>query len=184
MRQYVGHKMIFLVEGFGGKPVSGVMVNEDANTVYIKSEAKEQIWRIPKNKICGFTVTDKEPDEFQPILVLACDCKNIGCPGVQYVKPGPGFSQKDLETFTAQCPCKNLDCRVGSKGEIRGISTEFLRQMLGGMLFGDYPKPKKENKRGNRPDAKADSRPPEDGRSVEGTKPDDGGTGQPPEANS
>lgn len=183
MRQYVGHKMRFVVEGFP-TPVSGILVNEDNQFVYLKSEAKAEIWHLPKGKICGFVALDGEPDEYLPFLVLACECKNIGCSGVQYIKGDSGFSQNDLEVFTAQCPCKNAECRVGSKGELRGVSSKLLKQMFAGMLFGEYPDKKKEVKRANRsgqPATKIESGKESGGRPVEGTQPLDGGTGQPEE---
>ena len=181
MRQYVGHKMRFVVEGFPS-PVTGILVNEDPQLVYLKSETKNEIWNLPKGKICGFSCLDGEPEDYAPLLVLACDCKNIECPGVQYIKAGPGFSQKDLDTFTAQCPRKSDECRMGSKGELRGVDSKFLSRMFAGMLFGDYPEKKKEVKNANRnrqPVTKIEPSPESGGRPVEGEKPVDGGIGQP-----
>jgi hypothetical protein len=183
MRQYVGHKMKFVVEGFPS-PFTGTMVNEDTQLVYLKSE-KDEIWHLPKGKICGFVCLDGEPEGFLPFLVLSCDCKNIGCLGVQYIKAGPGFNQKDLEAFTDSCPCKNPECRIGSKGELRGVSSSLLKKMFNGMLFGDYPEKKKEAKRANRSGQSvttAESGETEGGRIVEGEEPVDGGIGQSPEA--
>jgi len=180
MREYVGHLMAFVAQGFA-EPFKGTLVNEDVNFLYLKSESKKEVWRLIRSKICGFTVLDKEPEDFTPLLVLSCDCKNIGCAGVQYVKEGPGFTQKDIDTFTSSCPCKSAECRVGSKGELRGLSSVFLSRMLTGMLFGDYPA-KKEAKRANSRSghsAKTEHGETEGGGSLKGEQPPDGGTGQP-----
>ena len=179
MRQYVGHKMKFVVEGLGA--ATGVMVSEDTQMVHLKSESKDEVWHLPKGKISGFTCLDGEPDEYIPLLILSCDCKNIGCSGVKYVKVGPGFSQKDLETFTEDCPSKSAECRIGSKGELRSVPSALLKKMLNGMLFGEYPEKKKEAKRGNRSGqsvAEAQPSPTEGGGIVTGEVPADGGTGQ------
>lgn len=182
MRQYVGHRMKFVVEGLGA--ATGVLVNEDTQMVHLKSESKDEVWHLPLGKISGFTCLDGEPDEYVPLLILSCDCKNIGCAGVQYVKAGAGFSQKDLATFTEDCPCKTIECRVGSKGELRGVSSSLLKKMLNGMLFGEYPEKKKEAKRGNRSGqsvTEAQPSPTEGGGTVTGEIPVDGGIGQSPE---
>lgn len=170
MRQYVGKRMKFVVKGFPG-PVTGLMVNEDAQSIYLKSETTEDVWHLTKTDICGFVSLDGEPEEYIPLMVLACDCKNIGCAGVQYIKEGPGFTQSDLEVFTSGCPCKTSECRIGSKGELRGVSSKLLKKMLVGMLFSDYPEKKKEAKNGNRsgqPNAKVESGEAEGGGIVEG----------------
>jgi RNase P/RNase MRP subunit p29 len=146
MKEYVGHEMKLVVQGFPSA-VKGKMVNEDQQMVYLESASSKEIWRIPKGKICAFTVMDSEPEPFVPLLVLNCSCPKTGCPGVQYVKKGSGFTLKDIEVFTDGCPMKSDDCRMGSKGEIRTLSSNFLDKMLCGMLFGDYPEKKKEVKR-------------------------------------
>ena len=70
------------------------------------------------------------------------------CPGVQYVKEGSGFSHTDIEVFVGPCPCRAEDCIMGTKGELRSVSGKFLRGMIAGTMFGEYPK-KGEMKRGN-----------------------------------
>jgi hypothetical protein len=184
MREYIGQKITIVVDGFP-QPVTGIMVNEDVSHIHIKSETKGNIWHIPKQKLSGFT-SDIEPAPYIPFLILFCDNENEGCLGVQYVKEGSGFSQKDFDTFTGGCPCKGEGCRMGSKGELRSVSGEFLRKIFAGMLFGDYPEKKKEAKRGNTSNSgrtsKETQRSPAEGRRVvEGKESVDRGTGQPAE---
>ena len=148
MREFIGQKITVVVEGFPS-PVNGIMANEDTNFVYLKSETKGNIWRIPKPKLCGFTPVDGEPAPYVPFVFLFCDNEGEGCAGVQFLKEGNGFTQKDFDTFTGGCTCKSEKCRMGSKGELRSVSGEFLRKVFAGMLFGDYPVKKKEIKHGN-----------------------------------
>lgn len=179
MREFIGKKLTVVVEGFP-QPVNGIMTNEDVTFIYLKSETQGNIWRIPKQKLSGFTPVDGEPLPYVPFILLACDNQKDGCSGVQYIKEGNGFSQKDFDIFTGQCPCKNEQCRMGSKGELRSVSGEFLRKIFAGMLFGDYPE-KKEAKRGNNSGrtGKETQHNPAEGRGiVEGEEPLDGGVGQ------
>ena len=115
-----------------------------------------------------------------PFLMLFCDNEKAGCPGVQFVKEGNGFAQKDFDMFTGDCPCKTEQCRMGSKGELRSVSGEFLRKVFAGMLYGDYPE-KKEIKRGNTNSGRAGKEtqrsPAESGRTVEGNESLDGTEG-------
>ena len=148
MREFIGQKVTLVVEGFP-QPVNGLMVNEDVNFIYIKSEKQGNIWRIQKQKLCGLTPVDGEPAPYVPFIFLFCDNAQEGCPGVQFIKEGNGFTQKDFDTFTGGCPCKSEKCRMGSKGELRSVSSEFLKKVFAGMLFGDYPEKKKEIKHGS-----------------------------------
>jgi hypothetical protein len=171
--------MKFVVEGFPA-PVAGIMTNEDTTFVYLKGE--KDTWRLPKGKICGFAPMDFEPLDYLPFHILYCENKNMDCPGVQFIKEGAGFSQKDLEIFMGPCSCKTNECLRGSRGEVRSVSGAFLKKMLNGMLFGEYPEKKGARNGNKRTDketgnGKSKSRVP-----VEREEPTDGGTGQPQEA--
>lgn len=176
MREYIGHKIKCVVEGFPG-PMTGILVKEDANFMYVKGE--KDTWRIPKGKVCGFAPTDFEPVDYVPFHVLYCDNESIDCPGVQYIVAKAGFSQKDLSLMMEPCPCKSEACRRGTKGELRTVSGEFLKKVLAGMLFGNYPE-KKEKKHASsrRTDQEVERTESEGGGTVEGEEPPDGGTGQ------
>lgn len=141
MRDLVGRKLKLVVEGFP-QPMSGTLVDENQTFAYIQSAVKEdEVWRIPKGKICGFMSPDA-PTKFLPFHVLFCDNQGQKCKGVQFIKEGEGFSHRDLDTFMSQCPSRNLDCRCGSKGELRTVDSELLKRMFTGVLFGDYPEAK------------------------------------------
>jgi len=154
MRQYVGHKMKFVVEGFP-VPVTGTMINEDGTFVYLKGE--QEVTRIVKGKICAFAPMDFEPLDYLPFHILYCENEGIGCSGVQFVKEGSGFSQKDLDEFMEPCPCKSADCKRGTRGELRSVSGAFLKKMLNRMMFGEYPEKKGEKSGSKRTDEKTGS---------------------------
>jgi len=156
MRKYIGHKLKLVISGFNSV-VSGKMIEEDPYFIYLKSEVKDETWRLSKDKICGFTVVGQEPEPFVPFLVLCCDCKEIGCEGVKYIKEGKGFKQTDFDTFTSQCPRRNDKCRFGSRGELRSLSSETLKEMLSGLLLGEYPEKEVKSVRNRKSNTKTES---------------------------
>ena len=144
MRELIGHKVRMAVEQMG--MVEGIVVDDRPSMVLLKGQ-DGKITRIVKIHICGFVPLDSEPFKYVPFHVLFCENKKIKCPGVQYVKEGEGFNREDVEVFVGPCPCRNSECVMGTKGELRSVSGEFLRTMIEGTMFGSYPK--KEEKHGN-----------------------------------
>lgn len=178
MRDLVGHKITMVVDGFP-KILSGILVSEDQTFAHIQSEVeKEQVWRIPKSKICGFMSPDVITN-FLPFHVLFCDNPAVKCKGVRYIKQGEGFSRKELDEFMAPCPRRSIDCRCGSKGELRTVGSELLEEMFTGVLFGDYPEAEKETDNGGR-GAKIEPSEGGSGKVVEGRKPNTGRNKQSP----
>ena len=188
MREFIGHTVKVAVEALG--LVEGTLIDERQTMILVQGKDK-RITRIIKAKICGFLPTDFEPMEFIPFHVLYCENKRMSCPGVQYVKEGEGFSRQDVEMFVSPCPCRCEDCKMGTKGELRSVSSQFLKGMISGTMFGEYPT-KKEAKNGtakrdgggvgsggnNGPDSKGKGT---GGEPVTGKEPDHGGTGSTPE---
>lgn len=142
MREFIGHTIKVAVESLGF--VEGTMVEDKPTMILVKGK-DGKITRIIKAHICGFHSTDFEPYEYVPFHVLYCENKRMKCPGVQYVKEGEGFNRNDVEVFVGPCPCRSDDCTMGTKGELRSVSGKFLREMIGGTMFGDYPKKEKAN---------------------------------------
>lgn len=184
MREFIGHSVKVAVEQLG--VVEGTLVDDRQSMILVKGK-DGKITRIIKAKICGFLPTDFEPFEYVAFHVLFCENKRMPCPGVQYVKEGEGFSRSDVEFFVGPCPCRCEDCTTGTKGELRSVSGKFLKGMIGGTMFGEYPK--KESKRGStksgtgRTAANAAAPKGEgEGRgAVQGEEPDHGGAGGAPE---
>jgi len=177
VREYIGHRLKCIVQGFPA-PFTGLLVKEDANFLYLKGE--KEVWRIPKGKLCGFTPIDAEPLDYVPFHVLYCENKTTNCQGVQYVKEGTGFAQKDVNVFMEPCPCKCETCRQGTRGELKTVSGKVLKKMFSGMLFGDYPVLNKENGNGNsrRSGEEVERTQGEGGGTIEGQEPLDWGIGQ------
>jgi hypothetical protein len=144
VREFIGHQMQFATRSMG--IVKGLLVDDRPAMLLVKG-ADGKIVHVLKQDLGGFTACDFEPSEYIPFLVLFCENKKTGCPGIQYVKEGEGFAKNDLDIFTNPCPSKCSDCVMGSKGELRSVSGNILRGMLAGTMFGEYPK--KEVKRGN-----------------------------------
>ena len=140
MREFIGHTLKVLADNFPG-PVEGVMVDDKPNMVLLKGK-DGKIVRVVKSHISGFTPMDHEPVDFAPFQVMFCENKGQGCPGIQYVKEGTGVSKSECEKMMAPCPCRSDSCRFGTKGEIRGLPGEFLRKMIGGTMYGEYPEKK------------------------------------------
>jgi hypothetical protein len=142
MREFIGHKLKVGSRTFG--VIEGILVDDRPTMILIKG-IDGTITRLLKQDIGGFLPTDFEPFKYVAFHVLFCENKRIGCPGVQYVKEGEGFNRGDVEVFVGPCPCRCEDCAMGTKGELRSVSGEFLRQMLAGTMFGEYPTKEKAN---------------------------------------
>lgn len=139
MREFIGHKISVVAKVIG--KISGVMIDDTKSLILLRG-ADGKITRVVKAHICAFSPDDFEPSEYTPFLVLFCENKDMPCPGVQTIKKGEGFSQSDIDLFTAGCPCKCETCRFGSRGELRTVSGNVLSGMFDGIMFGDYPEPK------------------------------------------
>lgn len=136
MREFIGHKIKVAVEVLG--VVEGVLADVRPTEILVKGD-DGKITRVRQDAIKGYLPVDFEPFDYIPFHVLFCENKKSGCPGVQYVKEGEGFTHGDLEVFTSPCTERCEDCTMGTKGELRSVRGEFLRQMLAGTMFGDYP---------------------------------------------
>jgi hypothetical protein len=148
MREFIGHVLKVIADNFPS-PVEGVMVDDKPNMILLKGK-DGKITRIVKSHISGFIPMDFEPFEFIPFHVMFCENEQARCPGVQYVKEGAGVAASEYEQFMAPCPCRVKACKFGTKGEIRSASSVFLRKMIGGTMYGEYPaKAKKEAANGN-----------------------------------
>lgn len=185
MREFIGHKVKVAVENMGA--VTGTLVDDRPSMILVKG-ADGTITRIIKAHICGFLPTDFEPFEYVAFHVLYCENKRLACPGVQYIKEGEGFARSDVEVFVGPCPCRCEDCTMGTKGELRSVSGKFLREMIAGTMFGEYPT-KKESKRGRATEGSESGRgtaaakgKAKGGGAVAGEESDHGGDGSTPDA--
>ena len=145
MREFIGHSIKVAVESLG--MIEGTLIDDRPTMILVQGKDKK-ITRIIKAKICAFLPNDFEPVEFTPFHVLYCENKRTSCPGIQYIKEGEGFSRQDIELFAGPCTCRCDDCTMGTKGELRSVSSKFLKGMISGTVFGEYPT-KKEVKNGN-----------------------------------
>jgi hypothetical protein len=177
MREFIGHKIKVATRAIG--IVEGLLVDDRSSMILVKGSDRK-ITRIMKSDIGSFMPMDFEPFEYVPFHVLFCENKRMPCPGVQYIKEGDGFSKSDVEDFVGPCPCRSEECVMGTKGELRSVSGKFLKGMLAGTMFGEYPK--KEGRDGRSETgsgfAAADAAAPKGkgkGRgAVKGEKPDNG----------
>jgi len=137
MREFIGHSVKVATRAMG--VVEGTLVDDRQSMILVQGKDKT-ITRILKQDIGAFLPTDFEPYEYVPFHVLYCENERMKCPGVQYIKEGEGFSRGDVEVFVGPCPGRCEDCKMGTKGELRSVSGKFLRQMIAGTMFGEYPK--------------------------------------------
>jgi hypothetical protein len=137
MREFIGHIIKVIANGFPS-PIEGVMVEDRPNMILLKGK-DGKITRIVKSHIAGFQPVDFEPFEYVPFHVMYCSNEKEGCPGIQYIKEGAGVSLSEFETVLAPCPNRNKTCKLGTMGELRSVSGKFLRKMLAGTMYGDYP---------------------------------------------
>ena len=140
MKKYIGKKVEFVVEGFPG-PFTATVVGETQSTIEVHGE--DDLSRfIIKSKVSSYKPLEGVQDDNVNLLVLFCENPSIKCPGVQCVKAGDGFNKADLDAFMLPCPSRCTSCRTGSKGELRTVNGDFLKTMLNGTMFGDYPEKK------------------------------------------
>ena len=140
MRQFIGHTLKVLADNFP-TPVEGIMVEDRTDRISLKGK-DGKITRVVKSHISGFTPMDFEPFEFVPFHVMYCENERMKCPGVQFIKEGAGVAQSEYDQFMGPCPCRNEACKFGTRGEIRSVNGEILRQMLAGTMYGEYPEAK------------------------------------------
>jgi hypothetical protein len=138
MKKFVGKRMEFVIEGYP-RPVVAKVVQDAKDIVRVRGNGDKADRYIPKSKICSFMPLDPIEEDNVNLLVLFCENPTTGCPGVQMVKDGHGFTQRDLNVFMAPCGSRCGTCRTGSRGEIRTISPSRLKEMFDGTMFGDYP---------------------------------------------
>jgi hypothetical protein len=136
MKEFIGKKVEFWLEGIGS--FQARVVNDDKSFVYIKGEKDEFARRIVKSKIVSFMPLEQTNNDVN-LQVLHCINPSIGCAGVQYVKEGNSFTQKDLAIFMSGCPARCGTCRTGTLGDLRTVDGGKLSEMMNGMMFGDYP---------------------------------------------
>ena len=137
MREFIGHTVKVATRSLG--VIEGTLVDDRKEMILVKGK-DQTITRIIKQDIGAFLPTDFEPFEYVPFLVLFCENKKMPCPGVQFIKEGDGFTVNDMESFMTPCPARCEDCIMGSKGELRSVSSKFLRSVIGSTMFGEYPK--------------------------------------------
>lgn len=136
MKEFIGKRVEFWLEGVGS--FTAKVVNDDKSFVWIKGEKDEFSRRIVKSKIVSFMPLEKTDSDVN-LQVLHCINPSIGCAGVQYVKEGNSFSQKDLAIFMNGCPARCGTCRTGTLGDLRTVAGGKLAEMMSGVMFGDYP---------------------------------------------
>jgi hypothetical protein len=140
MKEFIGKKVEFVVDGFPA-PFHATVVGDNKQFVLVKGEGDEFSRRLVKSKIVSFMPLEKVGADVN-LLVLACENPTIGCPGVQFIKEGEGFSQNDFRVFMSPCPSLCKSCRKGSLGELRSLDGYRLGDMFSGTMFGDYPEQK------------------------------------------
>jgi len=144
MRKFIGHQLQFIVDG---QKVQGEFIGEgtgDEKGLLLVRDKEGSIWRIPKGKVGPFRYAEAKDEtaDYVPFLVLRCFNPSTKCPGVQFIREGPGFRQADFGLFMDECPCKEESCKVGSAGELRSVKGSLLRTMLADTRFGEYPEKK------------------------------------------
>ena len=142
MKRFIGKKVEFVVQGFP-MPFSATVVKDLRDKVLIRGEGDKFVRRIIKSHITSYMPLEKVDEEDVNMLILSCENPTIGCHGVQFVKEGEGFNQRDFDSFMAPCKSKCETCRAGSRRELRSADGTLLRDMLTGTMFGEYPEEKK-----------------------------------------
>lgn len=143
MEEYIGREVTFIIDGVP-RPFTGEVLRNEKSLVYVKSstDKKGKVFRIPKSKIAMFA-PEEEQFDYIPFQVLYCENKKIGCDGVQLIKAGDGVSDNDFNAFMGDCPLKCDTCKHGKKKELRSIESSYLRPLLDGTMYGDYPEERK-----------------------------------------
>lgn len=140
MKEFVGKKVRFLIEGAGS--LEATVVSDSKNIVFVRIGDDEHVTRIVKNKISLFKPLDLEDEKVPTLLMLFCENPTINCPGVKFIKKGDGFSQSDFDTFMGPCKSRCESCRRGSHGDIRCVDGKIMTNIFSGCLFGKYPEEK------------------------------------------
>ena len=141
MKKFIGKKVSFVMQGKEGT-ITCTVVEDSAQFIIGRTDrnGKDEVVYLCKSKVVLFMPLEGvDSEEISGLLVLYCENPSIGCPGVQCVKKGPGFTRSDLEAFMSPCPKKCKTCRAGSLGELRNIPGEKLIPIMDGTLYGDYP---------------------------------------------
>ena len=135
MKEFIGISVDFVV---GGIAFKGTVVGDTPSYVMVKGQDASGITRILKSKIDLFCPS-REPVAQVNLQVLFCENPGIGCPGVQLVCEGDGTSRSQMNIMNGSCPSKSPNCKCGTKGDVRCVDIVFLKKMLDGMLFGEFP---------------------------------------------
>jgi len=138
MKEFIGKEVIFRLDGLA-ESVKGTVVADKKDRVLVRG-SDGKVARIPKSKIVIFTPVSE--DEYIPIHVMACENKDIRCLGVRCMKVGNTPMETDYEAFMKPCPMRQESCRKGNLGDLRGQSSAKLADMMGGTIYGEYPKKK------------------------------------------
>ena len=83
MKQYIGKKVQFVVDGMG--MFKAKVVGDQKQIVVVQGDNDEYPWRLIKNKISAYKPLEKTEDDAN-LLVLMCENPTIRCPGVKFVK--------------------------------------------------------------------------------------------------
>lgn len=141
MKDLIGIKVKVLADGH---MFEGVVILDRPDRVMLKGN-DGKIFRVVKSHITMF-VPEREAVPFSPFQLIFCNNPEIKCPGVQYVVEGEVQNRAMYEAFMKPCPRRCPTCRCGTKGDIRTLSSECLRSVFCGVLFGEYPESGKESK--------------------------------------
>lgn len=143
MKEFIGHRLKVLADNFPG-PVDGIMV-QDRTDMFLLKGSDGKITRIIKSKVSGFVPMDFEPVDFVSFHMMYCENVDTKCPGVQFIQEGDGVSRKDFDKFMSPCPCRAESCKFGTKGELRSVPGSYLRKVITGAVFGEYPEKERKN---------------------------------------
>lgn len=149
MKKYIGKRIRIAVEGVG--KVSGVFQGEEDNCLVIDLDDpnSEVPVYIPKGKISMFSPMEGARAE-EPVLVLGCQNKKIGCPGVQFVRAASRdeVGDSDFNDFMSGCPLRQKSCKCGVFGDVASVDRRLLVKMMDRMMFGEYPRRKEKRDEG------------------------------------
>lgn len=141
MKDFIGIKCMFMVDGI---KIEGVVAADEPTRILVKTESGPVI-RVIKGKV-SFFQPEREPEKSIPIQIVYCRNPSIKCAGVQYVAEGETQTREIFNSFMEPCPARRSDCKCGSRGDIRSVPSSYLKGVLVGMMFGDYPEAQKEKK--------------------------------------
>ena len=153
MKELMGKEIAICAEG---QMLRGKMIADFPDRIVLGSEKDgiTMVSNIMKSKISSFTLKeDKTLKELEetgmlvsqiPLTVLACNNKQMSCPGVRFIsnKTEKDLKKTDFELFMNQCPKKNKSCVCGVMGNISQIDSKTMVNMFSGLVIGDYPEAK------------------------------------------